>query len=536
MKCCIVQPHYSFNCEDTQTGFDAIIKLMDRIDNSADVIVLPEYCDIPAAQKSKTDFHNCIEKYNQAVLDKAKQTAKRCSALLFINCGYYTENGWRNTTYAIDKNGDIKDKYFKAHPAPSETKTEKEGGNELDVSYSYFANTPHIFEYENVRYGFMTCYDFYFYEAFSALARENVDVIIGCSHQRTDTHEALSIINRFLCYNTNAYLLRSSVSLEEDSELCGCSSIIAPDGRVIVDMKNNVGIAYADIDVNQKYYKPAGFMGKLKSHYEYIEEGRRPWLYRNCGSAIVPFDKNMPYPRICAHRGFNTVAAENSMPAFGAAVASGAEEIELDLWPTKDGEIVSCHDDTLDRVSTGTGKIYEHTYEELTKLDFGIKYGEKFAGLKILRFEDILKKFAGQCIMNIHIKVHDENAYKQNDIVKIVELIRKYDCQKHAYFMISEDSVAKRFKEYAPEISLCMGHDDKRPYSIVDRAIKLGAQKVQLYKPYFNQEMIDKAHAHGIICNVFFADDAQEAKRYIDMGIDVILTNDYLNIKNALMG
>ncbi len=46
---------------------------------------------------------------------------------------------------------------------------------------------------------------------------------------------------------------------------------------------------------------------------------------------MVTTDREMPYPRICAHRGFGTIAPENSMPAFGAAVSMGAEEIELDL-------------------------------------------------------------------------------------------------------------------------------------------------------------------------------------------------------------
>ena len=61
-----------------------------------------------------------------------------------------------------------------------------------------------------------------------------------------------------------------------------------------------------------------------------------------------------------------------------AAVALGAEEIEFDIWSTKDKVLVSCHDDTLDRVSDGSGKIYEHTYAELLRLDFGVKHGEKF--------------------------------------------------------------------------------------------------------------------------------------------------------------
>ena len=88
---------------------------------------------------------------------------------------------------------------------------------------------------------------------------------------------------------------------------------------------------------------------------------------------------------------------------------------------------------------------------------------------------------------------------------------------------------------YAPDICVCVGWDgNKEPLSIVERAIALGAQKVQLFKPYFNQQSIDLAHQHGILCNVFWADDPDEAILYRNMGIDCILTNDYLTIKNAL--
>ena len=39
--------------------------------------------------------------------------------------------------------------------------------------------------------------------------------------------------------------------------------------------------------------------------------------------------------------------------------------------------------------------------------------------------------------------------------------------------------------------------------------------------------MIDKAHAHDIRCNVFWSDDVEETKRFLEMGIDTILTNDF---------
>ncbi|MBQ7335898.1 MAG: hypothetical protein IJW92_05455 [Clostridia bacterium] len=508
--------------------------MLDQCDESLDLIVLPEYSDVLADVKGRDGFYNAVQQYQPFLLKKASETAKRCNSLMFVNAGYETENGIRNTTHAIDRNGNIVGRYFKAHPAPSEVKTDAEGGHELDVAYSYEIASPYILELEGLRFAFLTCYDFYFYENFAKIARENIDIIIGCSLQRTDTHEALSIINQFLCYNTNAYLIRASVSLGENAEVCGCSMVVSPGGKMLLNMNSNVGLGICEIDPKQKYYKPAGHMGKLKSHYEYIEEGRRPWLYRNGGASVVPFDGIMKYPRLCAHRGFSTVAPENSMPAFGAAVALGAEEIEFDLWSTKDGVLVSCHDETLDRVSDGSGKIGEHTYEELLQLDFGIKHGEKFKGLKIPTFEEILQKFAGRVIMNIHVKIWDVNA-KNPMVEEIVALIRKYDCEQHIYFMTTNDEIIKRVMEYAPDLRVCVGWDgNKAPMSIVDRAIALGAYKVQLFKPYFNQESIDKAHAHGILCNVFWADDPDEARHYLEMGVDTVLTNDYLTVYNAV--
>ena len=70
--------------------------------------------------------------------------------------------------------------------------------------------------------------------------------------------------------------------------------------------------------------------------------------------------------------------------------------------------------------------------------------------------------------------------------------------------------------------------------------------KTCIFQPFYSFNVADidkaekdlikmsKAHEHGIICNVFYADDPEEAKCYRKMGIDCILTNDYLTIRNAL--
>lgn len=529
MKVCVFQPAYSTDYAQSEEKFLWEMAQLDQCDESMDLIVLPEASDVPCLAHDNEEFLASHAKYTKPLLEKAAATAKRCGAVLFVSGYYDSETGIRNTTFAFDSKGDPAGHYYKQHLTPGEVTKRR-----LDSRYTYEYSEPTVLEIEGLRYAFLTCYDFYFYENFAHIARKNVDIVIGCSHQRSDTHQALELMSRFLAYNTNAYVVRSSVSMDENSTIGGCSLVAAPNGELLLNMKSRVGAETVEIDPKAKYYKPAGFGGALAAHYEYLEQGRRPWKYRPAGSAIVLPDHQMPYPRVCAHRGFNSVAPENSLPAFGAAVAMGAEEIEFDLWWTKDGEVVSLHDSTLDRVSDGTGKVYDHTYEELLQYDFGIKKGEKYKGLKILKFEEILKKFSCHVIMNIHLKSLDNiNPLPEEHLKKIIALIDRYDCRKYVYFMSGNDAVLAQLRALAPDICRCCGAGDAK-WEIVDRAIRYGCKKVQLFTKYYNQEMIDKAHAHGILCNYFYCDTQEDACRMLEMGIDCILTNDYNLVSQAV--
>lgn len=262
---------------------------------------------------------------------------------------------------------------------------------------------------------------------------------------------------------------------------------------------------------------------------------RDPWQRRPAGSAIVPPYENAPEKRLCAHRGFSTIAPENSLAAFGAAVALGASEIEFDLLWTKDGEIVSIHDATLERVSDGEGCVFDHTYEELLKYDFGVKKSPHFKGMRIIRFEDILGKLSCHAIMNIHLKDRGK-AWDEALAKKAIDLIDAYGARRHVYFMTSNGAIQDQFARLAPDIPRCMGNgrlDNKSRPDIVDRALKHGCRMVQLFKPYFDQALIERAHAAGLRVNVFFSDSPEEAKRFLDMGADTILTNDYQPISAA---
>jgi len=95
MKICVIQPHYSFNEKDVDACFEGLISLLDKCDDSLDLIVLPEYSDAPADVLGKDGFYNAADKYGPIILERAKETARRCNSLVFVNAGYRTEDGIR---------------------------------------------------------------------------------------------------------------------------------------------------------------------------------------------------------------------------------------------------------------------------------------------------------------------------------------------------------------------------------------------------------------------------------------------------------
>ena len=76
MKVRIIQPAYTFKTEDLQKNFDGMIALMEECNEPLDIIVMPEYCDIPAAQKGKKACLASIERFNAPFMEKAIEMAK----------------------------------------------------------------------------------------------------------------------------------------------------------------------------------------------------------------------------------------------------------------------------------------------------------------------------------------------------------------------------------------------------------------------------------------------------------------------------
>lgn len=244
---------------------------------------------------------------------------------------------------------------------------------------------------------------------------------------------------------------------------------------------------------------------------------------------LIKDNNNHPYPRVCAHRGLRSAAPDNSLPAFGAAIALGADEIELDVLPTKDGVLVSMHDRKLAKISNGTGFEYEYTYDELLKLDFGVKFSEEYRGLRVLTFEEVLRKLGKSVIMNIHMKMWDV-AIGEPDYEKVAALIRKYGCENYVYIASVNLEHMDNFHRIAPEISCCYIFNciSSNPYACIDTCAEMGIGKIQISAP--TREIIEYAHSKGIVVNIYYADDPEKAREYLDMGADVILSNNILRI------
>lgn len=527
MKVCAFQPKYPYKAEETDEYSQFLLDTLDQCDDSLDLIVLPECCNAPSGYSGSEEFLYYVNKNTGPLLAKVKETAIRCKAMVSVNLYVLCEETgrYRNTTMFYGRDGELLGRYLKQHLPVTELKEKM-----VDDSYITDYMPPTVIEAEGVRFGFLTCYDYYYNEYIAHMVTQDLDVVLAPAHQRGERNDMLVTEAKNIAFNCNAWVVRSSISMgDADYEFGANTMVVAPDGRVIDNIGQKVGVLICEIDPSFKHTRRAGYAGVMVPNQQFIEQGRTPWAYRAGGACVIPGDSALPYPRVCSHRGFNTLMPENTMPAFGLAVAMGADEIELDVWPTKDHKLVVCHDRSVDRTSDGHGNIYELTWDEIKTMNVGGKHSPELDGMGFPLLEDVLAAFPRQTIINLHIKsVGKVEEYDHDDFRQIVDLIHRYDCQEHVY-IAGEEDVLRTASKLAPELPRC-ALDGKLDYTLVDLALKYGCKKLQLFRGYYNQEMIDRANANGIRCNVFWSDDPAEAVELIKRGVSTILTNDFWRV------
>jgi len=98
--------------------------------------------------------------------------------------------------------------------------------------------------------------------------------------------------------------------------------------------------------------------------------------------------------RVIAHRGASGYAPENTAAAFVLAARQGARAIECDAKLTRDGRIVLIHDDTLDRTTSGRGRVKKFDLAAIQRLDAGGWFAPRFVGERILTLAEGLELWA----------------------------------------------------------------------------------------------------------------------------------------------
>ena len=112
-------------------------------------------------------------------------------------------------------------------------------------------------------------------------------------------------------------------------------------------------------------------------------------------------DPSSRYVVVVAHRGDWRNYPENSIPAIESCIRMGVDVMELDLKLTKDSVLVLSHDHTLNRCTTGSGRISDYTYEEIQKFDLKAGHGIGRPGIKMPTLRQALEVCKDRIVVNV---------------------------------------------------------------------------------------------------------------------------------------
>ena len=167
-------------------------------------------------------------------------------------------------------------------------------------------------------------------------------------------------------------------------------------------------------------------------------------------SATTPAARAPSDPVLLAHRGLARHAPENTLPAFVAAIALELA-IELDVYQTRDGNLVVIHDPTVNRTTNGSGRVSDMTLDEIRKLDAGQWFHPRFSGLKIPTLDEVLRlireKQRRPVWIAINMKVISAGIEE-----KIVRLVEKHDLLKQVFAFGQPPESSRRFKLANPQL------------------------------------------------------------------------------------
>ena len=234
----------------------------------------------------------------------------------------------------------------------------------------------------------------------------------------------------------------------------------------------------------------------------------------------------MPKTEVWAHRGASgwdrQYAPENTMPAFRKAAEMGADGIELDVQLTKDGKIVICHDECIDRTARGQGWVKDFTLEELKKIDFGKPHVE-YGFVEIPTLQEVFE-FIKPTKLKVNIELKTNAIYYDRLEEKTYWLAEEYGMNGRIIYSSFNHYSLQKLKTLCPDakIGLLMGADTVR---IPEDAERLHAYAIHPPEGIVTKEYVEKCHAHRLKVNTWTVDNPDRMRQLVAMGVDAFITD-----------
>ncbi|WP_159885931.1 glycerophosphodiester phosphodiesterase [Paenibacillus puerhi] len=225
---------------------------------------------------------------------------------------------------------------------------------------------------------------------------------------------------------------------------------------------------------------------------------------------------------IIGHRGAAGEAPENTLASFRLALEQGADAIELDIHETADGELIVCHDHTVDRTTDGSGFIEQLTMEELRRLDAGSWFDERFAGERLPLLADVLALTPPGIMINVEIKC----GYSARLSGELQRLLKEYDRLATVVVSSFGHKTLHRLKRDIPELRIGLLYVGGFVHHA--RLAELSDMEVYSLHPHYlsmDAEDVAQAVSAGLQVYPYTVNDPVHLTRAVEAGFSGIITD-----------
>ena len=233
------------------------------------------------------------------------------------------------------------------------------------------------------------------------------------------------------------------------------------------------------------------------------------------------------------HRGYNSVAPENTIPAFRLSAAKGFPAVETDVQITSDDEFVCIHDTTVDRTSNGSGNVADKTLAELKALDFGSWKSSAYAGVKI----PTLTEFVA-CCKSLGLSMFIELKGGLGKLSLAVDIVRKYGMLDRVCWEAGQKAYLEEISSILPTAKLTYISFTYDP-SVLNNALSLknSTNKVALGLPkaVITDAIAETLMDNGLLLETWLVDSVSDVVHpYVSAATSDVLVAAYSEFEKEL--